>query len=367
MNVALSRILMALMGIIAVALPIWASVYLAAQHSRITETNKLQALAEEALKRVEAARDEVGAAFSYMQNDGKSADCSEESIRRMRKLVLRSVSLHGIGVLKGNIIVCSSYGEDLGTIVLGEPDVKIQNTSIWRSIVFRQLGGAAYTAIENNGYIVFFQSNVMDIFTYDSEVSIGLYGTQSRELIYSPRGSFNPSWVSALEESKTHSFYDGQALVVGQHSTKYKIATYAALPAYRIHPLTSKLLWIVMPLGVLCGLALAGLGWYVSRRRLSLKVLLRNAIRTKEIYLLYQPVVRLPNRRCVGAEALIRWRRPDGTHVQPDAFIPVAEETGLIHQLTTFVINTVAKDSARISSLNPDVHIGLNLSRCSSR
>jgi sensor c-di-GMP phosphodiesterase-like protein len=107
---------------------------------------------------------------------------------------------------------------------------------------------------------------------------------------------------------------------------------------------------------------MTGTLWYLAKQRLSLKSLLKSAIRTGEIYVLYQPIVDLHTKEYVGAEALIRWRRPDGTDIRPDVFIPIAEETGLIRQITTCMIETAARDSTHLVRKNPQFHIGINLS-----
>lgn len=61
----------------------------------------------------------------------------------------------------------------------------------------------------------------------------------------------------------------------------------------------------------------------------------------------YQPVVSLQDRRPVAAEALIRWRKPDGTWVRPDTFIPFAEQTGQIVPLGAWVLRQAAQDYLR--------------------
>jgi len=65
-----------------------------------------------------------------------------------------------------------------------------------------------------------------------------------------------------------------------------------------------------------------------------------------EFFLEYLPTVSLADNRCVGAEALARWRRPSGV-VTPDVFIPLIEQTPLSGLLTYWVIETVAKELKR--------------------
>lgn len=77
--------------------------------------------------------------------------------------------------------------------------------------------------------------------------------------------------------------------------------------------------------------------------RLSLEYNLRNAIRSEEFELFYQPFIELQTGDVVGCEALIRWRDKDGKFIPPLTFIPTAEECGLINKLGMWVIATSMK------------------------
>ncbi|WP_457597554.1 putative bifunctional diguanylate cyclase/phosphodiesterase [Hydrogenimonas sp.] len=75
---------------------------------------------------------------------------------------------------------------------------------------------------------------------------------------------------------------------------------------------------------------------------------LRHAIDRDELFLEYQPIVDLQTERVYGAEALLRWRMPDGTFVSPAEFVPIAEESKLIHQIGHWIIDRVCATLAEL-------------------
>jgi diguanylate cyclase (GGDEF)-like protein len=74
---------------------------------------------------------------------------------------------------------------------------------------------------------------------------------------------------------------------------------------------------------------------------------LRRGIAADELLVYYQPLVDLRDGRLVGAEALVRWRRPNGEIMAPGSFIALAEETGLIRSIGDFVTQTACEQLAR--------------------
>ncbi len=100
-----------------------------------------------------------------------------------------------------------------------------------------------------------------------------------------------------------------------------------------------------------------------SRQRLAMENDLRKAIKRQELEIYYQPKVDVVSWRVVGAEALVRWRHPEMGLVLPDQFIPLAEETGLIHPLGEWVLHEACRQTRRWQDLgHPRLGIAVNLS-----
>jgi diguanylate cyclase (GGDEF)-like protein/PAS domain S-box-containing protein len=76
----------------------------------------------------------------------------------------------------------------------------------------------------------------------------------------------------------------------------------------------------------------------VASARLALECDLRQAIKSHQFYLEYQPIVRLATGRVEGFEALCRWKHPRGERIGPDVFVPVIESLGLISRLGRMVL-----------------------------
>jgi EAL domain-containing protein (putative c-di-GMP-specific phosphodiesterase class I) len=76
----------------------------------------------------------------------------------------------------------------------------------------------------------------------------------------------------------------------------------------------------------------------------------------------YQPVISLDSGAALGAEALVRWLGDADARHAPDDFIAVAETSGLIRPLTTWVLTTAIRDAARWGALGMDLSVAVNMS-----
>src|SRR5262249_15929606 len=96
---------------------------------------------------------------------------------------------------------------------------------------------------------------------------------------------------------------------------------------------------------------------------------LRDALSRGQFQLVYQPIVDLAGDEITGVEALVRWDHPDRGRIGPTAFLPMAEETGLIIPLGRWILHEACRQGCAWLSLpngpwrkNRDFTISVNLS-----
>lgn len=94
--------------------------------------------------------------------------------------------------------------------------------------------------------------------------------------------------------------------------------------------------------------------------RMSILNEIKSGLKNNEFFLEYLPTIQLENNRCIGGEALIRWRR-SGETILPMHFIPLVENTPVSGHLTYWVIETVAQEMGPLLRANDDIHISINV------
>ena len=92
---------------------------------------------------------------------------------------------------------------------------------------------------------------------------------------------------------------------------------------------------------------------------------LERALKKQQLYMLYQPKVRLRDGSLAGVEALVRWEDPELGAVEPSRFIPIAEEHGLIDDLTLWGLRTILRQWLDWCEEGIDTAIAFNISALS--
>lgn len=89
---------------------------------------------------------------------------------------------------------------------------------------------------------------------------------------------------------------------------------------------------------------------------------LRSAMTENQLELYYQPKIQASNQKLIGFEALLRWKHPEKGFIPPDKFIPVAESTGQITNIGSWVIETACKQLHEWGHLGNEIHVAINVS-----
>ena len=115
-------------------------------------------------------------------------------------------------------------------------------------------------------------------------------------------------------------------------------------------------------LGLTCGLLGGLLCLYILAIRSRPGKEILAAIKHRQFYVVYQPVVDAKNRQITGVEALMRWSHPTVGNIPPDAFISYAEAQDLIVPLTHHLFELIARDAPMLKDLlPPGAKLGINI------
>ena len=101
---------------------------------------------------------------------------------------------------------------------------------------------------------------------------------------------------------------------------------------------------------------------HTMQDRMELEMDLRDALTNEEFFLVYQPTINLGNMTATGVEALLRWRHPKRGVIQPNEFIPLLEETGLIIEVGNWVLHEACAQCSSWRSDGHDITVAVNVS-----
>lgn len=329
----------------AVAIPISASFCFAKRYIQDQELQRLGGLAGEVLRRSEQTRAQINAASdALMRLD--VPPCSEQAIARMRSIDVTSSYLQAVGYVANDRLMCTSLGTHGAGIPLGDTTPRRPSgIRAWIGIKLPIVPGNLVNVYERDGFVSIVHPDlVTDILGWVPGMALALYAVGPVQLVHG-RGELDERWLRDYKGDTT--FVEDDALVAVRVSKAGLTGAIAVMPLSVVDARVRELVWILVPLGLVSGLLMAFAVFYVARQLTSIQAALRSGLRKHEFFLLYQPLVDLRTGECLGAEALIRWRR-GGSMIRPDLFIPAAEESGLIRQITARVVDMVARDAAAL-------------------
>lgn len=89
---------------------------------------------------------------------------------------------------------------------------------------------------------------------------------------------------------------------------------------------------------------------------------LNTALANDEFIFFYQPIISLVSGKIKSCEALLRWKKADGSLVLPGEFLPIALETGFITDIMIHMLTRLKNDLVEITKANADIRVAINLS-----
>jgi sensor c-di-GMP phosphodiesterase-like protein len=352
-----------IIALAAIISPVWIAIDQSRREGLDVEMDHMRAYARDVLQRSDSTAEQVDIGIKKLEDAHSNDPCSVRNIAIMRDIDLSSSYIQAIGHVSGNRLICSSLGNGLSGFYLGPVDlVTPSGVKLRQNIKFPFTGETTFLGIERDGYIAFIHKNLpIDATTAEKDVSLATFSLDKNQILTS-RGVIKPEWIDALHNQQDVAILNSGYVVAVVKSNKFMIGALAAIPISYLDQKSHNIAMVLVPVGLLSGLILALVVYFWAKQQMGMPTALKSAIKRKEFFLVYQPIVNLQTGKCVGAEALIRWKRPNGEIIRPDLFIPIAEATGLIQLITEQVIEIIASESGELFKLHPDCHIAINLS-----
>ncbi|GAB1614470.1 EAL domain-containing protein [Pseudomonas kermanshahensis] len=355
--------LASLAALASAALLLSASIGIALQQMKQSESEQMNAQGERFLDRLEQVFGQLREGVDTLQAQPLRG-CSPEMLAALQQVGLSSRFIYEAAYVDAHV-ACSNRGDERAFEPLRAPDIKGPTYSYWlnttiepdENLAALMLGRGNFVVSTSRGHL----TDVVDLPPGGSLVVVLDNGTRAIPVLGPPQVWPPPSAWSASHKSLLE-LSDRLIYRMPTKSPDYQlvlIAPRASLPLRM-----NGMLWLLFPGSVL---AACCIGWLVLQlilQRRSMSSELQNALRRGELQVLYQPIIELDTRRCVGAEALVRWRRPDGTLTSPDLFIPLAENTGQIRQITDFVLQRVLEQLGQLLRSHRNLYISVNLAAC---
>ncbi len=352
-RVIIIAIFFALLGII---LPVAAMLYLSWDRAIASEEVRLTQFAHRVIDRASLTINE-GKGILLALDKLDTPPCSDRHIDQIRQMAMNAHSIEEIGYFKNGLLKCTSWGLIKSVIQKDAVDF-ITSDGFEVTVKMQPLVSldSKMMAVHYGHYnILINPTRFVDVIA-EPYMQFAIATTDNRLLasLNNPDPLFLKE-ILANPKSKLHSDY-----LVGIVREVGLIAI-AIEPRYLVDQELTEFYKLFLPIGVLISMGMVWLVFWFSRRRLSPLGELKIAVENKEFIVHYQPIIELTSGMCIGAEALIRWERPDGIIINPNYFIPLAEENGLLSDITNQIIKQVIIDLQTFLVANKQIHIAINL------
>ena len=289
--------------------------------------------------------------------------CDDEMIATLRQVTFNYRFVYEAAYMDASRI-CSNRPREEGLSVFRAPDIIGPTYSYWLNTTTEpdenraalMLGRGNFRVATSRGHL----TDMVDLSPGSSLLVVLDHGSRAIPVLgtaqtWPPAEPWPPKSRDALQVTQNRLIYR-----MPTDNPEYQLVLITPRTGMQIPAIW----WWIVPACLVLGAVVGFCIFLLVRQRQSLDAELHGAIRRGELQVLYQPIFDLDSRNCVGAEALLRWRRPDGTLTSPDLFIPLAENTGQIRQMTDFVLQRLLEQLGPVLRANPQLYISVNLAAC---
>jgi c-di-GMP phosphodiesterase len=344
------------LAIIGAILPIAGMLYISWNFAVRAEEDRLALIADHAITRANLSLTQARDVLHAISGSDLKP-CSPEHIARMRMLTLDTPTVGEIGYFEDHVLKCTSWGMTEERIPQLPGDYTtadgIDVTVRMHPIVS---GSKPKMALQYQSYNVLVDpARFVDVIV-DPSIHLAIANEQGAEI--AELNAPNPRLVRAIVADPRNGMDSNNLFAVARAAGWIAIATENR--DEMLNNLRREQL-MLLPIGAFIAVFIVGIVVWFSRKRLSPLGELTLAVQNREFVVHYQPVIALKTGQCVGAEALVRWRRPDGSLVRPDLFIPLAEDSGLILPITDQVLDACIHDLGGLLTANRSLHVSINL------
>jgi len=357
-------LLASMVALASAALLLAASVGVTLQQMKQSESAQMNARGERFLERLEQVFGQLREGVDQLQTLPMRG-CDAAMLSALRQVGLSYRFVYEAVYVDGDI-ACSSRGGEQVMRPMRAPDIQGPTYSYWlntttepnENLAALMLGRGHFLVSTSRGHL----TDVVDLPPGGSLLVVLDRGSRAIPVLgppqpWPPAPDWPPPSRKALIELSDRLVYR-----MPTKSPDYQlvlIAPRASLPLK-----LNGMLWLLFPGSLLLACCIGWLVLQLILQRRSMSSELQQALRRGELQVLYQPIFELDSRRCVGAEALVRWRRPDGSLTSPELFIPLAENTGQIRPITDFVLQRVLEQLGQLLRANRHLYISVNLAAC---
>lgn len=273
--------------------------------------------------------------------------CGEAHLHALREIERKYRYVREVAYLQGSTLACTSHVADVGKGLVNAADVAAGLDS-------------RFVALRDRQHLVIVDPRFyVDIVPLDNTIQLGVVDTANGQAIARWPHADPEILKQALAGKLDKQAMEGRIFRVVR-SKQMAMAVVIYEPEMPFQQAWQKLLYICMPFALAMSLLASWLVLRWARKWQGPRATLLEALRRKQFFVQYQPIIELDTGRCSGAEALVRWRTAENVTVSPATFIPMAESLGLLPQITDVVLAQIARDQGAFLVANPSLHISVN-------